>query len=73
MGKPAGNWLGLIAACIFLPGIVFGFPASWICRVWGRKMCVYVGSFLIVVGAIWNALSPNVHHFMGCESMPSCQ
>ncbi|RSL94636.1 hypothetical protein CEP52_012514 [Fusarium oligoseptatum] len=61
---PHGTRLGLIAACIFLPGIIFGFPAAWICTHWGRKWCVIIGAAFIVVGAIWNGLAPDIEHFM---------
>ncbi|RTE77656.1 hypothetical protein BHE90_007881 [Fusarium euwallaceae] len=62
--SPHGTRLGLIAACIFLPGIIFGFPAAWICTHWGRKWCVIIGAAFIVVGAIWNGLAPDLEHFM---------
>lgn len=63
--SPAGNWLGLIAASLFLPGIVFGFPADWIAARWGRRWAIYVGSILIIIGGIWNGLAQNAGQFMG--------
>ncbi|KAL4874294.1 hexose transporter protein [Aspergillus karnatakaensis] len=62
--SPSGHWLGIISAAILLPGIVMGFPAAWICNTWGRKVCVMIGSVLVIAGAIWNALSPNTVHFI---------
>lgn len=65
--SPSGDYLGLIAACIFIPGVVFGFPAAWICNTWGRKVCVLVGSVVLIVGMVFNALSTSAGQFMGCE------
>ncbi|GFZ47588.1 hypothetical protein JCM24511_05332 [Saitozyma sp. JCM 24511] len=65
--SPAGNWLGLIAASLFLPGIVFGFPADWIAARWGRRWAIYVGSILIIIGGIWNGLAQNAGQFMGAR------
>ncbi|VUC30169.1 unnamed protein product [Clonostachys rosea] len=62
--NPKGQWLGIISAAIFLPGVVMGFPASWICNNWGRKPSIMIGSVFVVAGAIWNALSPDVTHFI---------
>ncbi|KAJ0120015.1 hypothetical protein J7T55_000868 [Diaporthe amygdali] len=54
-----------MSAAIFLPGIFMGFPAAWICGHWGRKLAVLIGASLMVVGGIWNALSPNTANFIG--------
>ena len=74
-GSPSGNFLGLIAAAIFIPGTVFGYPADWICSYFGRKMCIYVGSVLIIAGGIWNGLSQNTTQFIVCEwrALHSCR
>jgi MFS family permease len=65
---PSGLFLGLIAACIFLPALIMCFVADWFCTKFGRKKVIYLGSVLIVIGAIFNALSQNAAHFMGCRS-----
>ncbi|KAM0748630.1 hexose transporter protein [Meredithblackwellia eburnea MCA 4105] len=63
--SPAGNELGLIASAIFIPGVVAGIPAEWISERWGRKAVIFFGSFLIIVGGIFNALSQNRGQFIG--------
>lgn len=65
---PKGQWLGLISACILLPGVVFGFPAAWVCNTWGRKAGVLLGASFIVVGTIWNGLAQTTAQFMACKS-----
>ncbi|RSH88913.1 hypothetical protein EHS25_002575 [Saitozyma podzolica] len=67
--SPTGNWLGLIAATIFIPGIIFGFPADWICDRYGRRWAIYLGSFLIIAGGIFNGLSQNAGQFMGARAI----
>jgi MFS family permease len=67
--SPSGNWLGLIAATIFIPGIIFGFPADWICDRWGRRWAIYLGSVLIIIGGIFNGLSQNAGQFMGARAI----
>jgi MFS family permease len=65
--SPSGNWLGLIAACIFLPAIVLSWPAAWICTAFGRRWCIILGSVLIIAGAIFNAMSQDTTQFMVCK------
>ncbi|KAH8879272.1 hexose transporter protein [Thozetella sp. PMI_491] len=62
--SPSGSWLGLISACIFLPGVLLGFPAAWICGTFGRKWCVIVGSVILLAGGVWNALSGNTIQYL---------
>ncbi|XHF96667.1 hypothetical protein AWENTII_000287 [Aspergillus wentii] len=62
--SPSGQWLGIISAAIFLPGIVMGFPAAWMCNVWGRKWCILVGCVFIIAGAVWNALARTAVEFL---------
>jgi MFS family permease len=66
-GNPKGDRLGLISAALILPAIVMGFPGAWICNRWGRKWCIFLGCFFIMVGAVWNALSKTTTEFILCK------
>ena len=66
-GRPTGTYLGIIAASIFLPALIVAFVADYLCTKFGRKKIIYVGSLLIVIGGIFNALSQSGGQFMGGE------
>lgn len=63
--NPSGSILGLISASLFLPAIVTPFAASWINGRWGRKICMLVGSLLLILGAFLNAFATNLGTFIG--------
>ncbi|KAI9637786.1 general substrate transporter [Dioszegia hungarica] len=65
--KPTGTYLGIIAASIFLPALLVAFIADYLCTAFGRKRIIYVGSVLIVIGGIFNALSQSGGQFMGAR------
>lgn len=62
---PSGSVLGLISASLFLPAIVTPFLASWINGLWGRKICLLVGSLLLILGAFLNAFAKDLGTFIG--------
>lgn len=62
---PSGSILGLISASLFLPAIVTPFLASRINSIWGRKVCLGVGSVLLILGAFLNAFAQNLGTFIG--------
>jgi MFS family permease len=63
--NPSGSVLGLISASLFLPAIVTPFVASWINGLWGRKVCLLVGSLLLILGAFLNAFAKDLPTFIG--------
>ncbi|KAM0495210.1 hypothetical protein D7B24_001378 [Verticillium nonalfalfae] len=63
--NPSGSVLGFISASLFLPAIVTPFAASWINGLWGRKVCLGVGSVLLILGAFLNAFATNIGTFIG--------
>ncbi|WWD05340.1 hypothetical protein V865_003413 [Kwoniella europaea PYCC6329] len=64
-GSPSGNKLGLIAASIFLPSIVTAFIGDFIAYRYGRRYAIWIGSILILIGALVNALAVNLGMFIG--------
>lgn len=62
---PSGVHLGLISSSLYFPGIPAAFVGSWISMKFGRRPAVWAGSFLIIIGAIVNALSKNAGEFSG--------
>ena len=62
---PTGNVLGFISASLFLPAIITPFIASWINGLWGRKICLAVGSLLLILGAFLNSFATNLATFIG--------
>jgi MFS family permease len=64
-GNPKGTELGLIASALYFPGIISAFFGSWMSMRYGRKPTIWVGSALIIVGAVVNALAKNVGQFCG--------
>ncbi|BEJ12731.1 hypothetical protein CspHIS471_0211910 [Cutaneotrichosporon sp. HIS471] len=63
--NPTGITLGLISSALYFPGIPAAFVGSWISMKYGRKPALWVGSVLIIIGAIVNALSKNQAEFAG--------
>jgi MFS family permease len=63
--NPSGSTLGLISASLFLPAIITPFVASWINDLWGRKVCLGVGSILLILGAFLNAFATDIGTFIG--------
>lgn len=62
--EPSGNTLGLISASLFLPAIVTPYIASWISDTWGRKICLAVGSLILILGAFINAFANSLGMFI---------
>lgn len=62
---PSGSVLGFISASLFLPAIITPFFASWINGRWGRKVCMAVGSILLILGAFLNAFARDIGTFIG--------
>ena len=66
-GRPRGLTLGIVTAALFLPAIVCSFVGDWLCQRFGRKITIYIGSTLIIIGGIWNALAQDLGQFAGGE------
>ncbi len=64
-GSPKGTQLGIVTAALFLPAILFSFVGDWLCQRFGRKITVYIGSVLIIIGGIWNAFAQDLGQFAG--------
>ncbi|KAL4993324.1 general substrate transporter [Aspergillus recurvatus] len=59
MGQPSGTWLGLINAVYWVGALVSTIFAAWCSNRFGRKLCVWIGIFLILAGSILGAAAPN--------------
>lgn len=68
-GSPEGNTLGLISASLFLPAIVTPYIASFISDRWGRKMCLAVGSLVLILGACINAFANSLGMFIAGRTL----
>ncbi|EJT45948.1 sugar transporter [Trichosporon asahii var. asahii CBS 2479] len=62
---PTGTKLGLIASSLYFPGLIASFFGSWVSMRYGRKPTVGIGSALIIIGTIVNALAKNTGVFCG--------
>lgn len=62
---PTGTTLGLIASSLYFPGLIASFFGSWVSMRYGRRPTVGIGSALIIVGTIVNALANNTGVFCG--------
>lgn len=67
--EPGGSTLGLISASLFLPAIVTPYIASWISDTWGRKICLAVGSLLLILGAFINAFATSLGMFIAGRTL----
>lgn len=70
--SPRGNTLGLIAASLFLPSIPSAFVGDFLAQRYGRRVAVWLGSVLIIVGALVNAFANSLGMFIGGWSDPVC-
>lgn len=66
-GSPSGLRLGVIAATLFLPGIPFAFIAEWITTRFGRRIPIWIGCGLVLVGSLIQTFSQNAGMFMASE------
>lgn len=66
---PKGNYLGLIAASLFLPAIVTPFMGSAINTIWGRKAALLTGSILLIPGAFINAFATSRGMFIAGRTL----
>lgn len=66
--SPSGNFLGLINMCLFLPAIVISPFVDWMCDRWGKRNTIWIGSVIIIAGAIWNGLCTSSGQFIGGQS-----
>ena len=66
---PSGSTLGLISASLFLPAIITPYFASYISDRWGRKMCLAVGSLVLILGAFINAFANTLGMFIAGRTL----
>jgi len=58
-GYPRGSKLGILGAIYSLGAIVVLPFVPWVNDRFGRRWCILVGSFIMVFGAVLQALSQN--------------
>ena len=68
-GRPKGAILGLYAASVYLPAFVFAFVGEQISNRFGRRVAVWTGTTILLVGGVWNAFSQNEAQFIGSRVM----
>ncbi|KAI0098726.1 general substrate transporter [Nemania sp. FL0031] len=64
-GNPTGNYLGLISASLFLPAIVTPYFSSAVNSRFGRKPALWIGSIILIAGAIVNSTATSSGTFIG--------
>lgn len=40
---------------------------DWLCQRYGRKITIYIGSVLIIIGGLWNAFAQDLGQYAGGE------
>lgn len=65
MGQPSSEMLGLIVAVVFMGGIFGAFIASWPADRYGRRLAIFVGSLICVIGSVMQSAAPSVGVFTG--------
>lgn len=68
-GTPKGFILGLYAASVYLPAFIFAFVGEQISNRWGRRIAVWTGTTILLIGGIWNAFAQNEAQFIGSRVM----
>lgn len=63
--SPSGNLLGLYAASVYLPSLLFAFVGEQISNRYGRRTAIWVGTVILFAGGIFNAFSQNPGQFIG--------
>jgi MFS family permease len=63
---PASLRLGVFAATLFLPGIPGVFLAEAITTRFGRRVPIWIGCILVIVGSIIMTCSQNEGMFLAC-------
>jgi hypothetical protein len=58
MGNPSDEILGLITAVVFIGGIVGALFASWPADTFGRRVTLFGGSLLSIVGSVLQSAAP---------------
>ncbi|RXK35971.1 hypothetical protein M231_06794 [Tremella mesenterica] len=56
-GHPTGNILGLAGAILYLPMVVMAFVADWVATRYGRLIAIWIGTVIVIAGAIVNSAS----------------
>lgn len=57
MGEPSNNILGLLVCSIFIGSFASAFVAPSICDRFGRRVAIFLGSCLCIVGLILQSVS----------------
>ncbi|RSH92648.1 hypothetical protein EHS25_008093 [Saitozyma podzolica] len=63
--SPSGNLLGLYAASVYLPSLLFAFVGEQISNRYGRRTAICVGTIVLFAGGVFNAFSQNPGQFIG--------
>lgn len=63
-GTPRGNLLGLYAASVYLPSLIFAFVGEQISNRLGRRIAIWTGTVILLVGGLWNAFAKNEAQFI---------
>jgi MFS family permease len=62
---PKGQLLGLYAASVYLPSFIFAFVGEQISNRWGRRVAIWTGTVILLIGGIWNAFATDAGQFIG--------
>lgn len=62
---PKGHVLGLYAASVYLPSLVFAFVGEQISNRWGRRAAIWTGTIILLIGGLWNAFAQSPGQFIG--------
>lgn len=64
-GNPAGQDLGLIAASFYFPQLVFGPLSAYISDKFGRRVALFIGAALSVIGVLLQTFAKTRGQFIG--------
>ncbi|RSH89669.1 hypothetical protein EHS25_002220 [Saitozyma podzolica] len=62
---PTGNILGLAGAALYLPSVFTAFVAEWIASKYGKRWAIWIGSVIVIAGAIVNSASTSFGMYIG--------
>jgi len=65
MGHPGTHRLALITTVVFIGGFTGALPGGFISDRFGRRMTIFCGTILSMMGCILQSAAPNSSVFMG--------
>jgi MFS family permease len=64
MGNPSSSFLGLLVSVVFVGGFVGAFIAPPVSDRYGRRVCIFAGSTLCIIGTVLQSASQEREMFL---------